>query len=126
MTLSTEVSSPATDLLDALARRDFAGLADCLADDVAFRALVPPGLVELHGAGDVTERFRSWFGQDERFALLERDVATVGAKIRLRWCVRVGTAGKPTRLVEQTAFATVGRRIETLDLLCTGWQVVDA
>jgi hypothetical protein len=125
MSLVTEPRTAAMDLLGALARRDFDGVADCLADEVRFRALLPPGLVELEGSGDVAERFRTWFGHDDDFELLSSDVAQVGAKVHVRWLVRVGTAGQPTRLAEQTVLATVGDRIETMDLLCTGWQVVD-
>lgn len=125
MTISTVPRSVAADLLAALGRRDFAGLADCFTDEVRFRALLPPGPIELTGSDEVADRFRLWFGQDDRFEMLDSDLAQVGAKIRLRWCVRVSTPGQPARLAEQTVFATVGERIETLDLLCSGWQVVD-
>lgn len=125
MPLSTVPRTAATDLLDALARRDFTQLAGCFSDDVRFRALLPSGPCELTGPAEVAERFRSWFGQDDELLLLDSDVAKVGSKVRLRWRVQVASTGHRPRFVEQTVLAAVGERIEALDLLCSGWQLGD-
>ena len=50
--------------LEAFAGRDFAALAECLDPEVHFRALIPPGLVDVTGADDTVGRFRHWFGAD--------------------------------------------------------------
>ena len=111
--------------LDALALRDFSALAACLDPDVRFRALVPPGAFELAGSAATTDRFRRWFGGEDDFEVVDASIGQVGPRLYLRWRVRMLPANDaiPGRLVEQHAFATVGERIEALDLLCSGFQV---
>jgi hypothetical protein len=48
--------------VDALGRRDFEAMADCLDPDVRFRGLIPPGPFEVAGPEEVMARFRRWFG----------------------------------------------------------------
>ena len=48
--------------LEAFAGQDFVSLAECLDPDVHFRALIPPGLVDVTGVDDTVGRFRHWFG----------------------------------------------------------------
>ena len=106
--------------LDALTRRDFDALEACLDDGVRFRALVPRGPFELEGASGVTERFRFWFGDKTAFELLDAAIGQVGSRVYLRWrfATEIG-------VVEQHAFATGRDRIESLDLMCSGFQVPD-
>lgn len=111
-------------LIDALARRDFAALADCLDPAVRFRALVPRGAFELTGATATAERFETWFGGDDRYEILDASVGQVGDRPYLRWRIRMWSADRPAspRVVEQHVFATGVHRIETLDLLCSGFH----
>jgi hypothetical protein len=109
--------------LDALGGRDFAALRDCLSPDVRMRALVPPGPFEEHGADAATARFVRWFGGDERFELLDAAVGNLGARLYLRWRLRLtDPATGAARVVEQHAFVDVTERIDRIDLLCSGFQ----
>lgn len=113
--------------LDALARRDFDALATCLAPNVRFRALVPPGAFELNGPDDTVAKFRKWFADRvhaEEFELVDASIGQVGTRLYLRWRVWVRPADQPDvpEIVEQHVFATAHERIETLDLLCSGFQ----
>ena len=110
--------------LEALALRDFAALASCLHPDLRFRALVPPGPFETAGAEQALSRFRTWFAGDDAFEVVDASIGQVGSRIYLRWRVRMRSASDPgsVRLVEQHAFASAGDRIESLDLLCSGFQ----
>ncbi|MGX9672961.1 nuclear transport factor 2 family protein [Mycobacterium sp. HM-7] len=109
--------------LEAFAGQDFAALAGCLDPDVHFRALIPPGLVDVTGIDDTVGRFRCWFGADN-FELVDASVGRVGDRITLSWRVRTSPPGDPTviRLVEQCMFAAADDRIRSIDLLCSGFQ----
>ena len=109
--------------LAALAQRDFDAMARCLAPDIRFRALVPPGPFEAKGRTAVIAHLRRWFGGDDDFELLDGSVGAIGTRLHLRWRVRMTSTGSvhASRTAEQHAFATVADSIETLDLLCSGF-----
>jgi hypothetical protein len=109
--------------LERIARRDLDGLADCVEPDVRVRAMVPPGPFELQGAEELVGRFRRWFGGDDAFELVDASLGEVGPRLYLRWRVRMTCAGPPrsSRVVEQHAFAGTRERIDTIDLLCSGF-----
>lgn len=111
-------------LLDALTRRDFAAMAACFDEHVAFRALVPPGVIELDSADDVAARFAIWFGGDDTFEVLDASVGQIGSRLYARWKVRMAPAGAPeaARVVEQHAYTRGEDRISSLDLMCSGFH----
>ena len=112
--------------LEALARRDFAAMACCLAPTVHFRALLPSRDVDVVGWDATMAEFRLWFANEaEGFEILDATVGEVGSRLYLRWRVRMTSrdpAQGETRLVEQHAFASGGERLESLSLLCSGFQ----
>lgn len=112
-------------LLDALTRRDFAAFGACLADDVRFRALVPPGPFELGTAAETEARFRRWFDGEDAFEVVDASVGQLGGRLYARWRIRMQPPGRPeaARIVEQHIFTTGNERVETLDLLCSGFQL---
>ena len=109
--------------LEAFAARDFDALGRCLDADVRFRALIPPGLVDVTGIEDTVGRFRHWFGA-ETFELVDASVGRVGDRIALSWRVRSSPPGEPAviKIVEQRLFAAADDRIHAIDLLCSGFQ----
>jgi hypothetical protein len=111
-------------LLDALAQRDFDAMRTLLAEDVRFRALVPPGAFELHTADEVAATFRRWFGGEDDFEVLEATLGEVGSRPYARWRVRMWPPGRAadSRVAEQHVFTTGTGRVESLDLLCSGFQ----
>jgi hypothetical protein len=109
-------------LLDALTRRDFAALQACLAPDVRFRALVPPGLLEFGDAPAVAAKFTAWFGGEDAFEVVDASVGQVGGKLYARWKVRMVAADGRARVAEQHVYTSGTHRIETLDLLCSGFH----
>jgi hypothetical protein len=115
-------------LIDALARQDFSSLGHALDDDVHLRALVTPGLVELHGSEAVVDKFRYWFGDTDGFDLLDATIGEVAGRLHLSWRVRLRAPrlGEGWRVVEQQTYLTSGEsgRIARLDLLCTGYMTV--
>jgi hypothetical protein len=112
--------------LEALARRDFTAMACCLSPTVRFRALLPPRDVDVVGCEATIAEFRRWFANEaEAFEVLDATVGEVGPRLYLRWRVRMtpldpGEAG--IRIVEQHAFATGGAQLDSLSLLCSGFQ----
>lgn len=127
---TTTVPVPSTSLpiggqlLEAISRRDFDAFQRCLAANAHFRALVPAGPFELDGARTIADRFRLWFGGSDEYELLESTAAGVGSKQHLRWRIRMTAADAPhpQRIAEQHVFVTGSGVIESLDLLCSGFQ----
>lgn len=113
-------------LLDALSRRDFPAFERCLADTVRLRALVPPGPFELSGPVAVADKFHTWFGGEEEFELVEASASEIGTKQYLRWRIRLTSPESgQSRTAEQHVYTTGRDRIETIDLLCSGFQAAN-
>ena len=113
-------------LLEALANRDYARMAITLAPNVRFRALLPPGPQEYNGPDAVTGAFRSWFGDVDEFELVDAAVGEVGGRLHLSWRIRVRPApfgiGEGWHVIEQHAYADTTVAIDTLDLVCSGFN----
>ena len=108
-------------LIEALAGRDFAGMTACLAPDVRFRALLPRGLVEVTGADDTVDRFRTWFGGPDTLQILDAALGEIGPRLYARWRVRLTAPEGAVRTIEQHVFAIGAARLATLDLVCSGF-----
>ena len=117
--------SVAGTFLEAFAARDFARLPDSLSDTVHLSALVPIGLKEWDGPDEIVAAFNWWFGDADRFDLVDAVVGEVGTRLHLRWRVRVrgGRFGERWHVVEQQVYAHTGPdgRITRLFLLCSGF-----
>lgn len=91
-----------------------------------FRALLPPRDVDVVGCEATMAEFRLWFANEaEVFEILDATIGEIGPRLYLRWRVRMtpldpGQGG--TRIVEQHALATGGQQLESLSLLCSGFQ----
>jgi hypothetical protein len=111
-------------LVEAVSRQDFAVLRECLADSVRFRALLPPGVVETTGADEATARFRGWVGGPDSIEVIDAEIGSIAAKASVRWRLRLTTAAGVSRIVEQHMFVTGEGRLETVELLCSGFVEV--
>lgn len=112
--------------LEALAARDYEQMATTLGANIRFRALLPPGLMQWQGPPQVTEAFRSWFGDADDFEVVDATVGEVGGRLHLSWRIRVRPApfriGEGWHVIEQQGYADATDSIETLDLLCSGFH----
>jgi hypothetical protein len=110
--------------LDALTRRDFPAMADCLSPTARMRAVTPMRELDLSGPAESSERFGMWFGDSADFDVVDASLGEVGTRIYFRWRIRTSGRGGTTQLeiVEQHVFATVTERIDALELLCSGFQ----
>ena len=112
-------------LLEALAARDFAGMADCFEPTATMRALLPPGLAECQGPAHIVDNLRSWFGGAEEFEVVDGTVGEIGGRVHVAWRLRM----RPTpwgddawHVIEQQAYLQAGERITNIDLLCSGFH----
>jgi hypothetical protein len=112
-------------LLAALAARDFDGMPDCFEPAATMRAMLPSGPAEFHGATQIVENLRIWFGGAEEFELLGGAVGGVAGRPHVTWRLRL----HPTpwgddawHVIEQHAYLQAAERISALDLLCSGFQ----
>lgn len=112
--------------LESLAARDFERMATTLDPTIRFRALLPPGPMEWDGSEAVADAFRSWFGEAEDFELVDATVGEVAGRLHLAWRIRVSPApfgiGAGWHVIEQQAYVDATTSIQTLDLLCSGFQ----
>jgi hypothetical protein len=114
--------------LEALAQRDYAKMSECFEPEATMRALLPGGPAEFRGAAQIAQNFQSWFGNAEDFEVLDGTVGEVGDRLHLAWRLRL----RPTpwgddhwHVIEQQAYARAAERVDTLDLLCSGFMPDD-
>lgn len=112
-------------LLEAVAARDFERMSACFEPDATMRALLPPGLAECDGARQIVENIQGWFGGAQHYEVLDGTVGEVGGRIHVAWRLRM----RPTpwgddrwHVIEQQAYLRANARIQTIDLLCSGFQ----
>ena len=112
--------------IDGLAARDFDGVVATLTDEVRFRALLPSRVLDLEGRDAVRATFETWFGDAERWDLVEAVVGEVGGRIHLRWRLSLTNprVAAGNLLVEQQVYADAGPdgRLHDVSLLCTGYR----
>ena len=112
--------------LEALAARDYRLMATTLAPTARFRAMLPPGPMDWEGPAAIADAFSSWFGPADDFEVVDATVGEVGGRLHLSWRLRVRPApfgfGEGWHVIEQHAYADTKDTIETLDLLCSGFQ----
>lgn len=112
-------------LLEALAERDFDAITDCLVPDATMRALLPSGFVQFEGATQIVENLRTWFGGAEEFEVLDGTVGEVGGRLHVSWQLRlhpIPSGDDAWHVVEQQVFLQTRERINSIDLLCSGFQ----
>jgi len=111
-------------LVDTVTRRDFDELAACLDPGVRLRAVLPRAVLDLRGSGPVAGKFRDWFGGTDGFEVLDGSAGVIGRRQYVRWRIRMWPPGRPdaSRVVEQHAFTRGVERVESLDLLCSGFH----
>jgi hypothetical protein len=111
---------------ESLTARAYDRLATTLAQGVRFRALRRGGPSEWHGRADATGVFRSWFGEADRFDVVDATIGALAGRLQMTWRIRLRPApfdiGDGWHLIEQHAFADVAETIETLDLVCSGFR----
>ena len=110
---------------DAFLENDWHTLRGLLTDDVAFRALLPPRVVEVETAAEAVTIMTGWFDGDQTITEIEVvDTESMSTKERVtyRFRIRDDTTNKSYR-VEQHAYLTLNneRKTEKVDLVCSGW-----
>jgi hypothetical protein len=112
--------------LDGLAAQDFSRIAATLDDAAHLSALLPRGLAEWDGPDQISAAFRQWFGEVDRFELVDAVIGGVGPRLHLRWRVRVQAEarGEGWLVIEQQVYADAGPdgRLTRLSLLCSGFH----
>ncbi len=117
----TSVDHPAAvAFIQALAERDFAAMAECLAPDVAFRALLPGGVVEVASNEEAADVLDHWFSVYDRYRLVGFETGYLGDMIRIGYRVE-GHADDDWWEVEQQAYCeAVDDRLVRVNLVCSG------
>jgi hypothetical protein len=120
------LSAVAGAFLDALAAQNFARVAATLDDAAHLSALLPHGLAAWDGPDQISAAFRRWFGEVDRFELVDAVIGAVGPRLHLRWRVRVQAEarGEGWLVIEQQVYADAGSDglLTRLALLCSGFH----
>lgn len=107
--------------LAALAHRDWDELQSSFADEVRFRALIPPGLREGNDAAAAAGYFRRWFGDADELTLQRSQIELIEGRLSISYRFRAHE--DQWYVVEQRGYADIqDGRIERMDLLCSGFR----
>ncbi len=109
-------------LLEALAARNFAALADCFEPSASMRALLPDGPAEFVGASEIVAAFERWFGSAKEFEVVAGTVGEVGHHLSVAWRLRAHPTPRGDdqwHVIEQQAYVRATNRIDAIDLLST-------
>ena len=108
--------------LQALADRHFEALQACMQPEIAFRALVPPGVRQATDASGAVNRLRLWFGDADSFEMIRAETGQVASRLSIAYRIRLHDSDG-WQVIEQHLFCDVGEdgRIRTLDLVCSGF-----
>ena len=108
--------------LTALAMRDFQHLETSLHPDIRFRALVPPGLRTGTGPQETSGWFSKWFSHADHFEVVQSEVDQISDRLRIAYRIRLHDV-QGWQVVEQQIYCMLkDKRIETMDLLCSGFR----
>jgi hypothetical protein len=110
-------------LATAVAERDLERLDGELTDDVRLRALLPGGLIEVHGREQVVGTFREWFGDFATIVLDDTAGDEVGDRLLVHYRLLFDTE-EGRKVLTQTWVCTVAgdRRLARIDLVCSGYR----
>jgi ketosteroid isomerase-like protein len=117
-----QVAAPLQRYIDALARRDFAGLGSLFDSNVQFRALIPPGFREGHDASETVGYLQRWFGEADQIEVLWSRVAGVGELSSASYKLRVHEDGVWYEVAQQLFCTIEDGKITSADLLCSGFH----
>lgn len=112
----------ATLLIDALRTRDYSSLAAPFHAYVRSRLLIPRGLLTPADRPALIAAFQQWFGDADRFELEQSDANQIGARLSLRYNIRLREHAV-WYVVEQQTYSTLqDGAIRQFDLVCSGFQ----
>ena len=120
---SQATGNAAKRLVEAIAARDFEGIAGALAPDARFRYLIPAGPGQIVGAAAAAAKFVQWFGDADVLTVQSVRVEPLADRIsaRYRFLLR-GQEG--WEVIEQQLYLDVEQdgRIAAIDLVCSGFR----
>jgi hypothetical protein len=130
MTPTSSATSSRAELLGpafahALARRDFAQVAEVLCRDIEFRAVTPRRFWEAQTAEETLRILSAWFDPTrvvEEVAALRSDVVSDRHSVTYRFA---GEEPQGRFVIEQHAYYTAREdRIDWMRLVCSGFRLV--
>src|SRR5512143_711402 len=94
--------------------------------DVASRLLLPKRIVTLDRVEDLVARYDDWFGACTDFQVEGSRVERVGPRLGIFYRFLLRKDGDWHRIEQQLYCTLQDGRVQRLDLLCSGFQIVAA
>lgn len=108
--------------LRIVGERRYPELEAVLAPDVVLRWITPGGTGERAGAGEVVDRYRTWFGNLSQVNVLSARSETMGSRFPFAYRFRVCKPDGDWYIVQQQGVLDAGDAgITAIDLVCTGF-----
>ena len=114
----------ATAVAAAVAGRDSAGLAAAVTGTVRLRALLPGGPIQEHGRDAVVARFSGWFAGLDTVGLVESAGQQLPGRLLIHYRLDLARRGTRWACTQTLVCKTVGGRLATIDLLCSGFREI--
>ncbi len=112
--------------IGALVEKDFQRLAGICHPEVRSRLMTPKRIDALESASALTQKVEGWFGKCDAMQTEQFRVAQVGGKLAIFYRLRFEKNGEPYTAEQQLYCSLRDGRIDGLDLLCSGFQPVQA
>ena len=111
------------DFIQALEGQNFSSLARLFANEVRFRALVPPGVCEAANPSDAIAWLKRWFGDADQLQVLDSVVDQVFDRLYIKYRLRTHDDAHGWRVIEQQVYCNVkDGAIDDIWLLCSGFR----
>jgi hypothetical protein len=114
--------------VQALAKKDMAGLLDVLDSEVDFRGLTPGRFWEASSAKALVDDIflGAWFEADDHIESLEDvQLGSVADRDRVSYLLRVSNPDGLFLVEQQAYFGVENDRINWLRILCSGYRAID-
>lgn len=108
-----------------LTERNYENLVGLFHTDVTARLLIPGGLLTVYTSDNLMKKINGWFIDSDIFELVDSTITDLGGKIGIKYKFK-GRENSKLYIVEQQTFSKISDgRINSFDLLCSGFQNID-
>jgi TusA-related sulfurtransferase len=110
----------------AIIEKDFQRVSEICQPDVVSRLMTPKLMTSLENVSAITQKVEGWYHDCDSIQKEQARVAQVGEKLAIFYRLRLEKNGVLSTIEQQLYCSLREGRIDTLSLLCSGFQHVQA